>query len=201
MDASRTPAAVAISAVGVLITGLCLVTADRLNASPAARTLAVLAVASGSIATVGALSGSLLTRFRTSAAAALTSCLAVLLATAAALIVVLEPPSGDEPAMTLSVSGVPGETRISVLLELPGLPSRSLVDASLTGFTAGAGQARVARVVVTADRDGYAEVHLQATDSDQFRSLKLEAAMSGRTCTATIPLEDALNPDEELDCR
>jgi hypothetical protein len=202
--AFRPAAAVAISATGVLITGLCLVTADRLNASAPARTLAVLAVAFGMTATLGALAGSGLPRWRTVAGAALAAGVAVVLATVAALIVVLAPPTDerpDEPVMTLSLTGGAGETKVSVLLQFPDLPSRGLVEARLTGITFDAMEADLGRAVATAGRDGYAEVRLETTDTGQFRNLRVEATMTGRKCTVGVPLEDGISPDKKLECR
>ncbi|MBB2946714.1 hypothetical protein FB565_006482 [Actinoplanes lutulentus] len=204
MKRSVGPAATAVSGTGVLIIGLCLITADRLNQSSLSRTLAVLAVALAAVSVVVALGASVRQFLGTLIGAAALSILAVAFGTAAALIVVLRPAAGvhsDKPEMTLAVNGGAGETSVSVLLDLPGLRPHSLVDATLKGITYDAVQADLVHVVATADDDGFAQVTLAVTDSGQFRNLMVKAEMTGRTCSVTVPLENRISPDTGLTCR
>lgn len=151
----------AISLVGVLLTGLCLVTADRLDQSTPAQILAVLAVGAALTSVMVAVAGHLWTTLpprssdgaasrrtrhgiRVTVGAAALSMVAIVLAGAAALVVVLrdehvglpdEQKTHAAPAVTLQLTGAPGAMALSVQLSVPGLPAGGVVDTKLIGVS------------------------------------------------------------------
>ncbi|MBG0569314.1 hypothetical protein [Actinoplanes aureus] len=199
-----------------LLTGLCLVTADRLDESAVTRVLAVLAVGVATLALVGAVVGQMTSTLarasqgdgrrrgvRTIAVSGVFAGLAVVLAASAAILVVLrqEARRPDTPQLTFTLVGKPGETALSVQLVLPDLAEGSLVDATLTGMTYDATQHTLARAVVPADAHGLAEARLVAAASDEYRNLVVQARSQRRTCRATLSLEEPIEQVPTLECR
>jgi hypothetical protein len=201
-DAGTQPVVAAVCLLGVLLTGLCLVAADRLDRSGPARTLAVLAVVTALVAVLVALGGqlaSVLTRpgrgARAVLAAGLLSMLAVLLAGAAAVIAVqpAEPETkaapSTEPTLVVQRDGaVSGATPVTALLSFPGLKTGSVVDATMTGVGGNPEPVRyvLARSSVRAGADGPAVVRLTAS-ADPGDEVTIEVKAPDRTCSMRLP--------------
>jgi hypothetical protein len=222
---STTPTVAAISVLGVLLTGLCLTTADRLARSAPAQVLAVLTVGAALISVMVAVAGHLWAalpsdssagaesqrrrRVRVTLLAGTLSLVAIVLAAAAALIVVLEPARGTQPgpAATFHLTGAAGAAAVSVQFSVPGLRAGSPVDTRLIGVgvdldeggVTTATSSLLARSLVPADAAGLVVTQLAAPVED-YRNVVLEATMPGRTCRQTLPLDDAAAAASPLAC-
>jgi hypothetical protein len=209
-----TPAVAAIGVVAIGLTGLCLVTADRLDVSAGTRVPAVLSVGVAMLALVGAVAGQVTATpasrgdrrgrgLRMIAVSAVLAGLAVVLATSAAVLVVLRPDleRPDTPQLTFTLVGKPEETVLSVQLVLPDLAEGSLADATLTGVTDDGTQQTLARAVVPADAHGLAEAQLVAAVSGEYRNLVVQARTQRRTCRATLSLREPIEQAPALACR
>lgn len=202
VGAGALPAVVTICALGVLLTGLCLAAADRLDRSAPARVLAVVAVAAALVAMATSVLGHLLTVLPDRGApasrrgvpiimlAGTLGVLAVGLAGSAALVVVLrDDPVGAaaEPAVTVQLSGGPQAMTVSAKLTFSGLPVGSLLDAKMSGIDAAAGRQVIARALVTAGADGMAVADLGAR-VDGLQTVLIEARSPNHTCTVGLPV-------------
>ena len=210
VDGGTKPVVAAVSLLSVLLTGFCLVAADRLDRSGPARALAVLAVATALVAVLAAVGGQLtagLTRpaakpgrgARAVLAAGLLSIVAVLLAGAAAL-VAIQPAkpaptsaASTEPTVVVQRNGpAAGGTVVTAKLSFPGLPPGSVVDATMFAERSDPNPARylMAHSAARVGAAGPAEVQLTAT-ADPNEEVVIEAKSPGRACSARLPVAAA----------
>ncbi|HEX5742095.1 MAG TPA: hypothetical protein VFY17_11175 [Pilimelia sp.] len=190
----------------MLLTGLGVVTADRLDDSAAARSLAILTVVAGLLATLIAAGGQLLMLLGPSAAgpapgrqvarrgagvallAGLLSMVAVVLAGATALLVIV--PGGaamaTEPALVVQRGSLAGSTAVSAQVTFPDLPAGSTVDATITAVHPESVASVLARSSVRIGVDGPGVVQLAASANADDEVL-INATAPGRRCEASLP--------------
>lgn len=198
VDADPKPVVTAVSLIGVLLTGLCLVAADRLDRSGTARTLAVGTVVTALLAVLVALGGQLSTLIRpgrgarVALVAGLLCMVSVLLAGAAAVVAVQPAdkavPSAEPTVVVQRNAAAAGLTMVTAQLSFPGLPAGSVVNATMTGVPPEGEQARymLARSAVRVGADGPAVVQLtgSANPSDE---VVIEAKAPGHACSMRLP--------------
>ncbi|MBW6437421.1 hypothetical protein KZ829_27170 [Actinoplanes hulinensis] len=214
----------------MLLTGLCLVTADRLARSTPAQVLAVLAVGAALIGVIAAVAGQLWVtlpsrsldgagsqRTRRGArlimAAGTLSMVAVVLAAVATLLVVLRTEQKTmaapaAPTVALQLTRAAGPMALSVQLSVPGLPAGSVVDTKL--FAEGQedpdeyGQPQTSRVLlarsVVPADRDGLSVAQLAATVENYHNVVIEAETPDRRCEQTLSLDDVDAAAPPLTC-
>lgn len=207
--AGTSAAATTICLLGALLTGLCLVTADRLDRSGPARSLAVVAVVTALVAVLVAVGGqlsALLVRPQAGRdvgrrgalmvmVAGVLSLLAVLLAGAAALIVVQprDTVAAIEPTMVVQRSTTGPLPTVTAHLSFPGLTAGSVIDATMSEINEDTAPSVLARSAVRVGEDGPAALQM-AAPADPNGDVVIEARAPGRTCTVRLPAAGSADP-------
>jgi hypothetical protein len=201
-DANLRPALVAISLLGVLLTGLCLAMVDKLDHSASGRVLAGAAVVTALIAVVVAIGGHLSTLLRGTAAkraarlgvlvAGVLSMLAVLLAAVAVMFAVQSHVPGalgasTEPTIVVQRTGTAdGRTAVTAQLTFPGLPAGAVLNAEMLAFDDEDAGNVVAHSAVRVGEGGPAVVALSAS-ADPNDRVVIEALTPDRRCSVNLP--------------
>ncbi|MFI7597129.1 hypothetical protein [Actinoplanes sp. NPDC049681] len=183
------PLAATISLLGILVTGLCLAAAERLDRSAPARVLAVAAVVTALIAVLVALAAQLpgMTSVRTIRLAATLSGVAVLLAGTGSLFVILAREStsaSTEPGLIVQRTSTGEMDSVTAELTFPGLKPGSVLTATLSGISTDS-RYDLARTVVRVGEKDPAVVSMTASINNGA-DVEVEATAPGHHCTARL---------------
>ncbi|MBB4765926.1 hypothetical protein ACFQFC_17075 [Amorphoplanes digitatis] len=203
IGAGTKPVVVTVCLLGVLVTGLCLAAAGRLDRSGTAQVLAVGAVVAALVAVLVAVGGQLAALLGTASSvrragrrgvvavlsAGLLSLLAVLMAGAAALVVVRpgEASVASEPMIVAQRAVAGPDSAITAKITFPGMKAGEVLEAKIESVSEESDSRYVlARAAVLVGVDGPATVGLTATTGG-VDEVVVEASGPKARCTVRLP--------------